>query len=107
VWSELRAFGDERAIPVHKPPSVCFRARRARGEQLETVCVAPFLIGVREVATEITESGRAKDRVAQRMRNEIGITVSYKGAFPIKGDPTENKWAQRGLIGGKAVDVHS
>src|SRR5580704_2429849 len=88
---------------IHVRDSIALRAHQVARvtQEHQTVAVLPAWIGVGKVHTDIAQSGRAKQRIGDGVRENIGVGMAFQSKIRWNDDAAQNHWTARG----DAMDV--
>ena len=93
---ELRLLDHERAVDVDDAEPRVGDERDNLREQRHRVGVAPALVGVGKVLTDIAEPRRAEQRVGDGVREDVRVGVARETELVLDLDPSEDETTARG-----------
>jgi hypothetical protein len=90
---ELRAFQANRRVKVYNPIPGSSEQLVDMAKEPKARHVAPFRGCVGEVATDVTQCGRAQQRIANSVRECIAIRVAHRAFLKANAYAAENQFA--------------
>src|SRR5579884_729447 len=90
---ESRLLQHDRRVDVFDAVSLTAHFGTAVAQQFHGVRIAPSLVRVGEMPAEIAKGGGPEQRVAERVRQSIGVGMSERAAFEWNLDAAEDQFA--------------
>ena len=89
-------FGDHGRIDVSDAEGMFDQQFTDALQKAQAGNALPFRVGVREMRADVTEAGRAEQRVANRMGQRVAVGVSHRAQMKLDFDTAQDELAAFG-----------